>query len=101
MILPVPGWRRTRATEVFRPPMPVVPGVRCARGDLIMLLAHLFSDLALVRMLRTCVDPQFAVHRPAQRVLWKHPANGVLDDALRVAVHHLSKAHGPQGPQIP
>src|SRR5438093_11764904 len=98
--LPVPGWRRTRATDVFRPPTPVVPAVRCALVDLIILLAHLFVNLRLVRVLGARVDAKLSEHRSAERILGKHSTHGVLDNALGMAGQHRLEAHCPQRAKI-
>src|SRR5947209_3241389 len=91
--LPSPGRRMTRATEVFRLPVPWY--VACSAID-----RHLLRRLGGMRMLRPGVDLQLAQLRPAEPVPRQHSLHGLADDLLGPPVQLLAQRAAAEAPGI-
>src|SRR5262249_9565975 len=82
---PLPGRRNTRAVDVLRRPVPEY----CTAATLRDL--ELGRFLRRVRMIRTGVHFQLAVHRLAQLRLGQHAVHRVFDQLFRSALAHQAR----------
>src|SRR6202012_5783998 len=67
--------------------------------DLLDLKGH--RRLGLVRVIGPRVHLQLAKRLPAERVLWQHAPDRLLDDPLGVLLHQLAIAARPQATRVP
>src|SRR5690348_3660604 len=96
-LLPSPGRRITRATEVLRLPVPKY----CAMSAMYLVLQReRLGSLRLVRMLRPCVDLELVQLGAREAVAWEHAADRLAQHLRRLPVELLAQRAGAEPARV-
>src|SRR5689334_24209045 len=95
-VVPSPGRRITRATDVLRLPVPLY----CACSAIAILQRKRLRSLRLVRMLGARVDLQLEELRATETGAREHAPDGLADDLCRAPLELLAKRAAAQAAGI-